>query len=81
MILNHLQLSANSDKLVIKMSEIANCITGLLLLIFSAWFAWATTVMVDEQKQKRKGFLPCKLEMEMREHGVKKAKLFHRSQN
>jgi len=36
------------------MSEIANCIVGLLLTIFMGWFAWQSTVIVYERKQKRK---------------------------
>ena len=32
--------------------DLPNAILGVFLLVFSAWFAWESTLIVDEQKEK-----------------------------
>ena len=34
--------------------DLPNAILGAFLLVFSAWFAWESTMIVDEQKRKRR---------------------------
>ena len=31
-----------------------DCIVGILFTVFAGWFAWESTLMVDEQKKRRK---------------------------
>lgn len=38
----------------LSVEEILNNIIGFLLLIGAGWFAWETTLMVDEMKNKRR---------------------------
>ncbi len=36
------------------MEDLPNAIAGVFLLVFSAWFAWESTIEVDRQKRQRR---------------------------